>query len=114
MNTPEFLEWHKQICEKLHNTVKAKNEDYGATTNNPFHNFQTVEREGICSTEQGFMTRMMDKMSRVKSLCIYNKQAKVKDEAIEDTLLDLANYSLLLAAYIKAKNENLKMFHKEK
>ena len=30
---------------------------------------------------------------------------KVKDESIQDSLIDLANYAILMAGYIKAKKE---------
>lgn len=83
-----------------------KNHDYaGAGNGDPFHNFRQVERMGICSTEIGFLTRMTDKISRIQSF-VAQGVLKVKDESIEDTLLDLANYSILLAAYIKSKKEN--------
>lgn len=80
----------------------AKNADYNHSDENPFSNFENVERLGVCSTEQGFITRMMDKMSRLVSF-IHRGVLQVKDESIEDTLLDLANYCILMAGYIKSK-----------
>lgn len=39
---------------------------------------------------------MEDKMNRVKATAHYLDKAKVNDETVSDTLLDLANYSLML------------------
>jgi len=44
---------------------------------------------------------MMDKVSRISTLL--EKEAKVKDEAIEDTLEDLINYTAILKSYLKQK-----------
>lgn len=102
MTKSEYMAFHKAACEKMHTITKAKNADYTGTGANPFANFERVEALGICSTEQGFLTRMTDKMSRLSSF-VQRGVLEVKDESVEDTLLDLANYSILLAAYIKAK-----------
>lgn len=45
--------------------------------------------------------RMSDKLSRVGSL-LQKKKSRV-DESLEDTLLDLANYSLLMILQMKEK-----------
>lgn len=75
---------HKKICEKLNETYINKNIAYG----NSFSN--SVKELGIISA----VTRLYDKMERVKAL---TKGAKnnVKNERLEDTLLDLANYAIM-------------------
>jgi len=60
-----------------------------------------VEILGI-TTEQGFLTRMMDKMKRIASFA-EKGELQVKDESVTDTLRDLANYACLLAGYIESK-----------
>lgn len=105
MGTKEYLEFHKAICEKMMEVTAAKSHDYaGFSDNDPFANFKVVKNCGIASVEQGFLTRMMDKVSRVNSF-IKQGVLNVKDEKIEDTLIDLANYSILMAGYIKSKRE---------
>lgn len=84
--------------------AKAKNHDYAGFDSDPFANFKIVENCGIASVEQGFLTRMMDKVSRINSF-VKQGVCNVKDEKIEDTLIDLANYSILMAGYIKSKKE---------
>lgn len=80
--------------------MRSKNADYAHETD-PFRNFRAAESLGI-SLEQGILVRMSDKMSRIGNLL--QKENAVKDESIEDTLQDLANYAAILATYIKQKN----------
>jgi hypothetical protein len=77
-----------------------KNHDYSKSTD-PFANFKTIESYGF-STEVGFVTRMSDKLSRIANY-VAQGELKVKEESVEDTLLDLANYCLLMAGYLKSK-----------
>lgn len=104
MNRAAYLKFHKDSCSKMHDIAERKSADYAGQFD-PFSNFVQVESLGICSTEVGFLTRMMDKISRLTN---YTKSGKllVKDESVEDTLLDLANYSILFAGYLKAKKES--------
>jgi hypothetical protein len=102
MNKQEYMEFHKSCCETMMHITRRKNADYTGNDASPFANFTRVEALGICSAEQGFLTRMMDKMCRLNAF-VQRGVLEVKDESIEDTLLDLANYSILLAGYIKSK-----------
>lgn len=71
-----------------------KNEDY-ASNDDPFMNFSQ------CG-ELGIVTRMTDKVTRLKNLIFREfkgEPTNAVDEAIEDTLMDLFNYAWLLAAY---------------
>lgn len=104
MNHIQFLKFHKEMTEKMHEISKAKNHDYSGGDSHAFRNFTVVEDLGICSTEQGFLTRMCDKFMRIANFC-NSGVLKVQDEKIEDTLLDLANYSLLFAGYIRSKKD---------
>ena len=70
-----------------------KNKDYG----NSFD--KTLNEFGIVAG----LIRLNDKMNRVKS--IYNKDVSVKDESLEDTLIDLANYAVMTLMWINNKNE---------
>ena len=102
--TPEeYLRQFKQITEKMYEITKAKNSDYTADSGDAFTNFKVVENLNICSVETGFLTRMSDKIARLAGLA-KGKEIQVKDEKYEDTLLDLANYSILLAIYLKNKS----------
>jgi len=102
MNKKEYMDLHASLCAKMMDITKRKNADYTGKTDDPFANFRRCEQLDICSVEIGFLTRMTDKMARVNAL-LQNGGAQVKDEAIEDTLLDLANYSLLMIGYLQSK-----------
>jgi len=106
MNKEEFYFFHENFTKKILDISKRKGADYcGAENSDPFANFRQVEILGICSTEQGFLARMTDKMSRIASLI--KQDARVKDESIEDTLGDLANYAILMTAYLKSKQRKI-------
>lgn len=105
MTKEEYFKFAEQFYEDCLEISKKKNSDYTGGTVNPFSNFQSVEVLGI-STEVGFLTRMMDKMKRIASF-VEQGQLQVKDESVLDTLQDLANYSCLMAGYIKSKPKQL-------
>ena len=101
----QYLDYHKSQCEKMVAIAIAKNADYTGQNSDPFGNFSKVEIMGIASTEQGFLTRMMDKFCRITTF-VQKGILLVKDESVEDTLIDLANYCILMSGYIKSKRES--------
>jgi len=98
------MAYQKQFFNSLVEITERKNHDYAGASNDPFTNFLLVERSQIVSAEKGILVRMMDKISRVNNF-IDQGVLKVRDESIEDTLKDLANYSALLANYIHHKKQ---------
>lgn len=103
-NQAELLAYLESKTKQMLATAKAKNSDY-TNGSDPFGNFVRVELLGICKTEVGFLTRMTDKLCRISSF-VSSGTLAVKDESVQDTLLDLANYALLLSAYIESKKAN--------
>ena len=104
MTRDELLKIHEDLTTKARNLMKKKNADYAGNDGlEPFANFTRVESMGICSTEQGFLVRMTDKMSRLSSFVESGKLA-VENESFEDTLVDVVNYAVLMYAYIHGKN----------
>lgn len=81
------------ITKDMTELYERKNKDYG----NSFD--KTLNEFGIVAG----LIRLNDKMNRVKS--IYNKDVSVKDESLEDTLIDLANYAVMTLMWINNKNE---------
>lgn len=107
MNNEEYLEYHKQFCDKMHEITTKKNHDYAGFSDSAFANFEVVEKCGITTTEQGFLTRIMDKISRINSFVVQGTLS-VEDEKIDDTCVDACNYLILLSAYIRSKkNDNI-------
>lgn len=114
MDVKEYLKFHMDMCDKARAISRAKNNDYSAPDarqGDPyavFANFMQAERLNICTVEQGFMVRISDKLSRLSNLISKTHTQTVKDESIEDTILDTINYLLLLAGYLKTKREENK------
>ena len=70
-----------------------------------FKNFMKCEQLGICSVEAGFLVRLSDKVARCETLMARDEGPAVVDEKLDDTLLDVVNYTCLLIAYLKTKSE---------
>ena len=87
-----------EVMAKIHSD---KNHDY-ASKADPFLNFRESEGFGI-DAGKGVMVRMSDKWSRLKQLELKG-EALVKDEALIDTLIDLANYSIIRAVIYLEKH----------
>jgi hypothetical protein len=104
MTKEEYLRFHQDCCDRMVATTAAKNADYTGTNPDPFANFAGVEDVDICATETGFLVRMYDKFARIRSF-VQKGVLQVKDESVEDTLIDLANYCILLAGYIRSKKK---------
>lgn len=83
---------HQELLDYIHNLYVTKNADYGDSVHD------TYEKYGLTS----FLVRIEDKLNRART--ISKKEALVKDEKLEDTLLDMANYAIL--AVIEMRQEN--------
>jgi len=106
MNSQEYMAFHQACCDRMVAITKEKNADYTGGNNDPFANFRLTDHFGVASVEQGFFTRMTDKFSRIASF-IKKGVLLVKDETVEDTLLDLANYCILFAGYLRSKRNEV-------
>lgn len=102
MHRAEFTDNFGKTLESMFNIMKTKNKDY-STDSDPFSNFWLVESLWVTSTEKGILVRLLDKISRISNLI--DNEANVKDESISDTLIDLANYAVILKIYINNKQK---------
>lgn len=73
----------KQIANGLTELYERKNADYGNSFSKSFEEF------GLTSP----VIRLSDKVERLKTLS--KQEAKVKDENIQDTVMDIAVYAML-------------------
>ncbi len=90
------LNKHKSICQDLNKLYEAKNKDYGDSFGKSYQEY------GLTMT----CIRLEDKLNRLKSLAKGSEQ-QVKDESIQDTLMDLANYSIMTIIELsKEANQN--------
>ena len=105
MDREGLLKYHNLLSTRAFELMQRKNADYaGRGGDEPFANFTRCESMGICKTESGMLVRMTDKMSRLSSF-VESGTLSVKDESVEDTCLDLINYSVLFYAYLQSKKE---------
>jgi hypothetical protein len=77
------VEKHAEICKSLNELYARKNADYGDSFGKSFAEY------GLTMA----CIRLEDKLNRIKSLT--KQAAQVHDESIVDTLMDLANYSIM-------------------
>lgn len=105
-----FCLYHEDLCTNARALSLRKGADYasadtadGSDPFQRFRNFMMCERAGICSTEQGIVVRLFDKITRLAQLTAPSKIAQVKNESLDDTVLDVINYSVLLSAYLDVK-----------
>ena len=106
MTRDEFLAFHEKFVADMRAVVNVKNHDYagGKIIDDAFRNFRSAEFYNLCSAEVGLMTRLLDKVSRISTF-LTGHDLKVADEKVYDTLIDCANYSVLLAGMIKARSK---------
>lgn len=102
MISPEYL----ALLDKMKDLHQRKNAGYSGDDPDPWLNFRQCEDFGI-SAEQGVITRMSDKWSRFRSLWRKPEHDQV-GEAIEDTLMDLAAYSLVLICLLEERKQQPK------
>lgn len=86
----KFLKYTDHLADIL----QAKNDAYGDSFT------KSVDRYGLSVIG----VRLSDKYNRIEHL-ITNHELKENDESLEDTLLDLAGYSILGLKYLK-EHEN--------
>jgi hypothetical protein len=105
MTQQKFLKKLEEGFMKNVEISRKKNADYAGDTD-AFRNFHASEIVGVC-VERGMLVRMMDKVTRASNLI--DKDPLVVDEALSDTLSDLANYAMIMKVYVDDKNEKNKV-----
>lgn len=91
------IDMFRGITEKMNKIFECKRADYGQTSTETFEKFGPIS----------MYVRMCDKMGRLENLMVRNQTAKVNDERVEDTLIDLANYCIITLIEIQKFNMNL-------
>lgn len=95
MSLEERVKRHKEIVEELNRVYEQKNTDYGDSF------AESVREFGIVAA----LTRISDKYNRFKRLALGNRNL-VGDESIRDTLLDMANYCIMLSMILEKDEES--------
>lgn len=87
------IEKHTKVIEEIHEMFVKKNADYG----NSFD--KSLDEWGLIVSAM----RIQEKLDRVKTSLKTNLQ--VKDESVEDSFLDLANYAIMTVMWLRKENE---------
>lgn len=88
---------HLKITKSLNQLYDFKGRDYGDSFG------ETYQKLGIISA----ITRISDKYNRLMSLATKpEEERKVKDESIQDTLLDMANYCIMTVIEMEAERND--------
>ncbi|WP_301049743.1 nucleotide modification associated domain-containing protein [Lactobacillus intestinalis] len=86
----------QKYTDDLANVLQSKNKAYGDSFT------KSVDKYGLSVIG----VRLSDKYNRIEHL-ITNNELKENDESLEDTLLDMAGYSILALKYLEEhKDEN--------
>lgn len=80
----------REVLQKMGDIFAIKNKKYG----NSFE--VSVDKYGMIAA----LTRISDKFNRIENLILTGDNG-TDDEAITDTLIDMANYCIMTAVYIK-------------
>ena len=78
------IDMFKDLAMQMVETFARKRHDYGQTSTETYKKFGPIS----------MYLRMYDKMGRLENLFV-NGAENLTGEAIEDTLLDLANYAII-------------------
>ena len=92
------------LCDALKEMHRRKSQDYGCPRGtDPLANIRNGAAFVGIEPWKGAMVRLSDKVTR---LATFNRTGSLTHEGVEDTLLDLAAYSLLaLVLYRESKSE---------
>jgi hypothetical protein len=81
------------FLEEIKKTYESQNADYGNSFDESINEYGPIAG----------LVRIRDKFNRANNLILHPKDQKVNDESIKDTLLDMANYCIMLAAKMSEK-----------
>ena len=90
---PEMTEEFKKIQREQYELFLHKQHDYGPGNISVGTQLQTPEEVKLSLT--GLWFRMNDKLQRVKTLLMNNRESAVKGEPLEDAYLDVSNYGIM-------------------
>lgn len=102
MNQESYRKCFDVELENMRSMTSLKGHDY-SRNDDVFSNFRLIETlsAGLVSTETGILTRMSDKLARIVNLMTVSSENRTLrvDESIDDNLLDLAVYAIILRIF---------------
>ncbi len=90
---PQMTAEFRRLQREQYVLFLHKQHDYGPGNISVGTQLQTKEEVKLSLT--GLWFRMNDKLQRVKTLLMNNRESAVKDEPLEDAFLDVSNYGIM-------------------
>ena len=90
---PEMTKEFKKLQREQYELFCHKQHDYGP--GNISVGTQLKTKEEIKLSLTGLWFRMNDKLQRVKTLLMNDRESAVKEEPLEDAYLDVSNYGIM-------------------
>ena len=90
---PEMTAEFKKLQREQYELFCHKQHDYGPGNISVGTQLQTKEEVKLSLT--GLWFRMNDKLQRVKTLLMNDRESAVQDEPLEDAYLDVSNYGIM-------------------
>ena len=98
---PNMTQEFKKIQREQYELFLHKQHDYGPGNISVGSQLQTPEEVKLSLT--GLWFRMNDKIQRLKTLLMGDKEAAVEDEPMEDAYLDVSNYGIMATIVSRGK-----------
>ena len=98
---PNMTQEFKKIQREQYILFLHKQHDYGPGNISVGSQLQTLEEVKLSLT--GLWFRMNDKIQRLKTLLMGDKEAAVNDEPMEDAYLDVSNYGIMAVIVSRGK-----------
>ena len=98
---PNMTQEFKKIQREQYVLFLHKQHDYGPGNISVGSQLQTPEEVKLSLT--GLWFRMNDKIQRLKTLLMGDKEAAVDDEPMEDAYLDVSNYGIMAVIVSRGK-----------
>ena len=98
---PEMTQEFKKVQQEQYELFLHKQHDYGPGNISVGTQLQTTEEIKLSLT--GLWFRMNDKIQRLKTLLMGDKEAAVNGEPMEDAFLDVSNYGIMATIVSRGK-----------
>ena len=98
---PQMTAEFRRLQREQYELFLHKQHDYGPGNISVGTQLQTKEEVKLSLT--GLWFRMNDKLQRVKTLLMNNRESAVKDEPLEDAFLDVSNYGIMATIVSRGK-----------
>ena len=98
---PQMTSEFRRLQREQYELFLHKQHDYGPGNISVGSQLQTEEEVKLSLT--GLWFRMNDKIQRLKTLLMGDKEAAVEDEPMEDAYLDVSNYGIMAVIVSRGK-----------